>query len=150
MASTLISVNIHFVFSTKNREKIISDEIRDRLWPYMGGIAKQHKMIALAAGGTDDHAHILLSIPATVSLAKAIQLIKGGSSKWINDEFQTNGKFSWQEGYAAFSVSPGKVQRTISYILNQQEHHRKNSFRDEYYKFLQGSGIEYDERYVLG
>jgi len=150
MASTFISVNIHFVFSTKNRTKIISDEIRDRLWPYMGGIAKQHKMIALAAGGTEDHAHILLSIPATVSLAKAIQLIKGGSSKWINDEFPTDGKFSWQQGYAAFSVSPGRVERTISYILNQQEHHKKPSFRDEYLRFLQESGIEYEERYVLG
>jgi len=133
-----------------NRRKIIDDQIRPRLWEYMGGVARNNNMVAYAIGGTDDHVHIILSIPPSVSASKAIQLIKGISSKWVNDEFPDKGRFSWQQGYAAFSLSPSRMQKTVEYIQNQAEHHKKKSFKDEYIKFLNGSAISFDEKYVLG
>lgn len=150
MASTLTTVNIHYVFSTKNREKLINPEIQPRLWAYMGGIARQNKMVAQAVGGTVDHAHLLLTLPATLSISKAVQLIKAGSSKWIHDEFPGKSSFAWQTGYGAFSVSIGKLPQIKEYILRQEEHHRFKPFEEEYIEFLKMSGIEYDDRYVWG
>ncbi len=95
---------MHCVFSTKERRKLITPELQDRLWPYLGGIAREHKMKLLAAGGVEDHVHALLSIPSTLSIAKAIQLLKGNSSKWIHETFPDQRLFGWQEGYGAFSI----------------------------------------------
>ena len=150
MASTFISMNIHYVFSTKNRQELIDNEIRHRLWAYMGGIARQNNMVAQAIGGTSDHIHLLLAIPAAISPSKAIQLIKIGSSKWIHEEFPDRSSFSWQTGYAAFSVSVGRLQQTIEYVNNQEQHHKKKTFEEEYLDFLKLSGIEFDKRFVLG
>jgi putative transposase len=150
MASTFISMNIHCVFSTKDRQKIIDKEIMNRLYSYMGGIARQNNMVAQAVGGTSDHIHLLLSIPATINLAKAVQLIKAGSSKWIHDEFPDRSGFGWQTGYSAFSVSVGKLHDIILYINNQEEQHKRRTFDEEYIDFLKKSGIEYDDRYVFG
>jgi len=150
MASSFISVYIHFVFSTKERRKLIEKTIRPRLWAYLGGIAKQNKMVALAVGGTDNHAHLLISIPAAISPSKAIQLIKAGSSKWIHDEFPHKNEFAWQVGYSAFSVSPKRVQSVIDYINNQEEHHKTRTFEEEYIVFLKSSGFEYDEKHLWG
>jgi REP element-mobilizing transposase RayT len=150
MAATLTWIRIHFIFSTMNRRKTIDDEIRPRLWEYMGGIAKQNNLVAYAIGGTDDHIHMILSIPPSISAAKAIQIIKGGSSKWVNEQFPHKERFAWQQGYAAFSLSPSRMDRTVQYIRNQAEHHRKQSFKDEYVKFLKGSAVSFDEHYVLG
>jgi REP element-mobilizing transposase RayT len=107
-------------------------------------------MRALAVGGTDDHLHALLSLPSTMAIAKAVQLIKGGSSKWIHDTFPSLRRFAWQEGYGAFSVSSSQVNKTIAYIDNQKEHHRKRSFQEEFIQLLVKHGIEYDPRYVFG
>jgi REP element-mobilizing transposase RayT len=107
-------------------------------------------MKALAIGGTEDHMHILLSLPATLPVAKAIQLIKGGSSKWVHETFPSHKDFAWQEGYGAFSVSISQVEATITYIKTQEEHHRKKTFEEEFLTFLKKHGIEYDERYILG
>ena len=150
MASTLTSIRIHFVFSTMNRKKLIDSEIRPQLWAYMGGIARQNNMVAYAIGGTEDHVHVLLSIPPSISPAKAIQMIKGGSSKWMNDAYPRKDRFSWQQGYAAFSLSPSRMRQTIEYIQNQEEHHKKATFKEEYLNFLKGHSVEYDERYLLG
>jgi len=150
MATSFVSVNIHFVFSTKKRQKLIEKNIRPRLWAYMGGIAKQNKMVALAVGGTDNHSHLLISIPAALSPSKAVQLIKAGSSKWVQDEFPHIKGFSWQVGYSAFSVSPKRVQSVIDYINNQEEHHRTRGFEEEYIAFLKSSRFEYDEKYIWG
>jgi len=150
MAHTYTSILIHYIFSTKYREKIITDELQDRLWPYMGGIARENRMKALAVGGVSDHVHLLISLPTTLSIAKAIQLIKGGSSKWVHDSFPNFQSFKWQEGYGAFSVSLSQMETVIGYIQRQKEHHRKKSFREEYVAFLLKYGIEYDERYVWG
>jgi REP element-mobilizing transposase RayT len=105
MANSYISCYVHYIFSAKQRQHLITPEIRPRLWAYLGGIARENKMKAVAVGGTDDHVHILLSLPATITLAKAVQLIKGGSSLWIHETFPNQRNFAWQEGYGAFTVS---------------------------------------------
>lgn len=150
MAHSYSSCFIHDVFSTRERRKLISTELRPRLWRYMGGIARENGMKALAVGGTDDHAHLLLSLPATLTVSKAIQLIKGGSSKWIHDTFPAHRTFAWPEGNGAFSVGVSGVPDTIKYIAHQEEHHRTRSFEEEFVAFLKKHGIEYDERFVWG
>ncbi len=150
MAHSYICVYIHYVFSTKNRQKFITPELEKRLWAYMGGIARENKMKALAIGGVEDHVHVLLSLPSTLSIAKAIQLIKGGSSTWVSKTFPEFKDFEWQEGYGAFSVSVSHIERTIAYINNQKEHHKKRTFQEEYLAFFKKHGIQYDERYVWG
>lgn len=101
MAHSYVSNLAHCVFSTKERLPLIAPELEARLWPYLGGIARENKMKAIAIGGTVDHVHALLSSPATMSFAKALQLLKGGSSKWVHDTFSEHRKFAWQEGYGA-------------------------------------------------
>ena len=148
MAHTYTSQLMHCVFSTKERRAMIPPELQERLWPYLGGIARENKMKALSIGGVEDHIHILLSLPSTLSISKAVQLLKGGSSKWIHDTFPEHGLFSWQEGYGAFSLGLADVDRTIAYIENQAEHHAKYDFKAEFLSFLRKNGIEYDERYI--
>ncbi|MDY7000298.1 MAG: IS200/IS605 family transposase [Thermodesulfobacteriota bacterium] len=129
---------------------MILPEIREDLWAYMGGIARDNRMEALAVGGTEDHVHLLLSLPATISIAKAVQLIKGASSRWVRATFEQAQTFAWQEGYGVFSVNISAVKKTIRYIEQQAEHHRDKSFQEEYVGFLKKHGIDYDERYVWG
>lgn len=103
MANSFISCYIHYVFSTKNREKFLTKETRERLYPYMGGISKNNNIKLIKVGGISDHLHLLTSLSSTITIAKAIQLIKGNSSKWIHDTFNMN-NFAWQVGYGAFSI----------------------------------------------
>jgi len=140
---------MHCTFSTKERYPFIDSELELRLSPYLGGIARENHMKALAIGGTSDHVHALLSLPGTMSFAKAVQLIKGGSSKWVHDTFSRYKKFEWQEGYGAFSVSASQARKTIAYIQSQKEHHRKRTFQEEFLDLLDKHGIEYDSRYVF-
>ena len=149
MPHSYITNLMHCTFSTKERLPLIKPELEARLWPYIGGIARENRMKALAIGGTTDHIHALLSLPATTSFAKAVQLIKGGSSKWIHDTFAKYKKFEWQEGYGAFSVSASQADRTIAYINNQKEHHQKRTFEDEFIELLDKHGIDYDRRYLF-
>ena len=107
-------------------------------------------MKPLSIGGTADHVHILLAIPSTLSIAKAIQLVKGGSSKWISDTFPKLREFAWQKGYGAFSVSISGIDETVAYIQAQEEHHRNRTFQEEFLAFLKKHGIAYDERYIWG
>ena len=116
MAHSFTSSLFHCVFSTKERRPFITPDLQARLWPYMGGIARDNGMKALVVGGVEDHAHLLLSLPSTMAISKAIQLIKGGSSKWIHDEFPTHKDFAWQEGYGAFSIGVSQRYPTIVYI----------------------------------
>ena len=150
MAHSYVSVYVHYVFSTKNRQKMITPDFESRLWAYMGGIARENKMKALAIGGVEDHVHLLLSLSSTLSIAKAIQLIKGGSSHLVHETFSAHRDFEWQEGYGAFSVSISHIDDTIDYVNNQREHHHKMTFQEEYIAILKKHGIEYDERYVCG
>jgi REP element-mobilizing transposase RayT len=148
MPHSFTSQLVHCVFSTKQRQKIIAPELQQRLWPYLGGIARENHMKALSIGGTEDHIHLLLSPPSTLAIAKAIQLLKGGSSKWVHDTFPEHRAFAWQEGYGAFSIGVADVNRTMAYIENQAEHHRRRDFKEEFLAFLKKHGIECDERYI--
>ncbi|HEY3760709.1 MAG TPA: IS200/IS605 family transposase [Verrucomicrobiae bacterium] len=143
-----ISSYFHCVFSTKDRRPFIKPELRERLWPFLGGIARQNKMTTMEVGGMEDHVHILLSLPATISISKAMQLIKGGSSKWIHETFSEQRTFAWQEEYGAFSVSVSQLDKTVAYIRGQPEHHRKMTFQEEFLMLLKKHSIKYDERYL--
>jgi putative transposase len=143
-----ISSYFHCVFSTKQRQRIITPELRERLWPFLGGIARQNKMKAIEIGGVEDHVHVLLSLPSTIAISKAVQLIKGGSSKWVHENFPEHRLFSWQEKYGAFSASMSQLDSIIEYIRNQEAHHRAMTFQEEFLTLLKKHQIEYDERYI--
>jgi putative transposase len=144
MAHTYASNFVHCVFSTKDRRALIPAARTAELHAYLGGIARGEGFSLIAAGGTADHIHLLFVLPATHSLAQAVQKLKGSSSRWMGHGF------SWQEGYGAFSVSSSQVPVVKKYIENQEEHHRKRNFEDEFVALLRNHGIEYDERYVFG
>ena len=150
MPHSYVSCLMHCVFSTKDRRPWLSPDIRGRLFPYMTGIARGDEVTPLAIGGVEDHVHMLISPPAAMPVAKAVQLIKGTSSKWVHDTFPELQDFAWQEGYGAFSVGISQVAGTIAYIEGQQAHHRRRTFQEEFLLFLQKHGIEYDPRYVWG
>ena len=143
---SLVSCHLHCVWSTKNRAPFLDSDLRDRLWPYLGGIARENKMKALAVGGVTDHVHILISLPGTLSASKAIQLLKGNSSKWIHETFPKSASFGWQEGFGAFSIGVSGIEATISYIRNQEEHHCTRTFREEFIMMIRKHGLEYEER----
>jgi REP element-mobilizing transposase RayT len=150
MSHSYTSSLYHCVFSTKDRGKIIDADLQSRLWPYLGGIVRDNRMKALAVGGVEDHVHLLLSLPSTMTIAMAMQLVKGGSSKWVHDTFPNKRDFAWQEGYGAFSIGISQVDDTKRYIEHQAEHHRVKTFEEEFIAFLERHGIEYDFRYVWG
>lgn len=141
---SFVSCLMHCVFSTKERRKLITPDLQERLYPYLGGIARENKMKALGIGGVEDHVHALVSIPSTLSVAKAVQLLKGNSSKWIHQAFPDKRLFEWQEGYGAFSISSSGVNETVRYIQSQKAHHARHSFKDELIAFLQKNGIQYE------
>ena len=114
----------------------------------MAGIARNHGFEAMKVGGVEDHAHVLMVLPATIPLAKAIQILKACSSKWLNETAIKD--FSWQEGYGAFSVSASQTEGVVRYIENQREHHAKRSFDEEFMELLKKYGIDYDPAHVLG
>jgi len=143
-----VSSYFHCVFSTKERRPFITPKLRERLWPFLGGIARQNKMKAIEIGGVEDHVHILLSLPSTMPISKALQLMKGGSSKWIHETFPEHRLFAWQEECGAFSVSVSQLDKTNEYIKGQKAHHTKMTFQEEFLALLKKHRIEYDERYL--
>ncbi len=143
-----VSSYYHCVFSTKERRPFIAPALRERLWPFLGGIARQHDMQAIEVGGMPDHVHLLLSLPPTLAIAKAMQLLKGGSSKWVHDTFREHWHFAWQIKYGGFAVSVSLLDKTIQYIRNQEQHHRMISFQEEFVTLLKKHRIAYDERYL--
>ena len=150
MANTYTSLHYHLVFSTKNRATYLTPDIEERVWAYIGGVARKHKMTALQMGGFDDHIHALVMAPPILAPSQIAQYLKGDSSKWIHETFPHLRDFAWQEGYGAFTVSKPNLEAVIGYIQKQREHHQQESFQEEYRKFLQRHGIDYDERYVWG
>jgi REP-associated tyrosine transposase len=149
MANSYVACLIHCVFSTKGRRNLITPDIRNRLWSYIGGIARENSMSALAVGGTLNHVHVLLSIPQTMSIAQVMQKIKGVSSKWVHDEFPKHRDFKWQKGYGAFGIGLSQMKRTVEYIENQEEHHKGKTFEQEFVAFLKKNDLPYDERYIF-
>ena len=141
MANTYTSLFYHIIFSTKNREPWLVPDIEQRVWAFIGGIARSHKMTAVQVGGIEDHIHALVMAPPTIAPCQIAQILKGESSKWIHEEFSTLKNFGWQDGYGAFTVSKSNIADVISYIQNQREHHRNITFQEEYLKFLKKNGI---------
>jgi REP element-mobilizing transposase RayT len=135
------------VFSTKERRNTIPKEMQLRLWAYLAGICRNYEMIAVAIGGTENHVHILFHLSPKLALAKAAQLLKRNSSKWIGEQ---GIEFAWQEGYGAFSVSSSNLGAVARYIANQESHHRKFSFEEEFRALLEKHGVEYDPKYMFG
>ncbi len=150
MASTLTNLLFHLVFSTKDRNGIITDELESKLHPYIGGVVRGERGDPIAIGGTKDHIHILARLPATMSIAEMLRRIKGNSSKWVGDLPGYRHSFAWQRGYAAFSVSQSLASQVQRYVQIQKEHHKKVSFRDELISLLEKHGVEYDQRYIWG
>jgi REP element-mobilizing transposase RayT len=146
--STYISNLVHFVWETANREPLIRKSWRDRLHGYIGGVLENKKAKLLAAGGIEDHVHVLASLPATLSLADAASAMKANSSRWVHENIPQGKGFDWQVGYGAFSVSKSSEEKVKAYIQNQEDHHRKQRFSDEFMALLDKHGISYEERYL--
>ena len=136
---------VHCVFSTKDRRNLISNP--DELWRYVAGLGHAKNIHVVAAGGTANHLHLLILLPQTITLAKAMQELKANTSRWLRE---TSNTFQWQEGYGAFSVSQSQRETVKEYIANQTEHHRTRSFEQEFIAMLERSEIQYDSRYVFG
>ncbi len=132
--------------STKARQKLIAKSVQRRLWAYIAGICKSYNILVFAIGGTDDHVHALFRLPPTITLARAISLLKANSSRWMSNQ---GTRFSWQKGYGAFSVSSSNVAAVIKYIDNQEAHHRKMSFEQEFIALLDRHGVRYDPNLVF-
>ncbi|QQS52645.1 MAG: IS200/IS605 family transposase [Bacteroidota bacterium] len=149
MPNTYTQIHIHTVFAVQNRPSLISKSWSQRLYQYITGIIQNHGHKLLAINGMPDHIHILFGMRPAQSLSDLMRDIKGDSSLWINENKLVAGKFSWQEGYGAFSYSKSQVHSVANYIENQELHHCKKSFLEEYTKILVDFGIDYDEKYLF-
>ncbi len=150
MGHSHASNRVHVIFSTKDRNRCLTAELQPRLWAYMAGVAQKQGFTALIIGGVEDHVHALIALPPTMPLSKAIQFLKGSSSKWINDDKASGGDFAWQEGYGAFSISASHTADVYRYIRNQKEHHARKTLEDEFSSCLKKYGIEFDPEHVFG
>ncbi|MEO6390599.1 MAG: IS200/IS605 family transposase [Pyrinomonadaceae bacterium] len=146
MPSSYTCLNVHLVFSIKDRMPLIRAEWRERLYSYLGGIVKGLNAAPVAIGGVSDHVHLLVGLRATHRLDYFIRELKSSSSEWVHAELEK--KFEWQKGYGAFSVSPTAMDQVKHYVLNQEAHHQRFTFKEEYSELLKLSGVEYDERYL--
>jgi len=149
MANTYTQIHIHTVFAVQNRLSLIQKEWQDELYKYITGIITNNGHKLLQVGGMPDHVHVLFGIRPTHSLSHLIKDIKGDSSLWINKKQWVRGKFSWQEGYGAFSYGKSQIDSVIKYIQQQEHHHKKRNFAEEYLELLKLFEIEFDERYIL-
>ncbi len=148
MPQSLARLHTHLVFSTKNRERFLTDPVRDPLHRYMATVLKNLGCAPVLINSVEDHIHLLFDLARTVTIAKAVEEVKKSSSKWIKTQGPQFGGFAWQAGYGAFAVSLSNVDPVRHYIATQQEHHRKRSFQDEFREMLRLNGVEFDERYV--
>jgi REP element-mobilizing transposase RayT len=147
MSSTHLSLHYHLIFSTKDRIAYLQSDWRGRLHTNMGGIVRDLGGVPESIGGVEDHVHLLIGLRAMHCLADVLREIKSSSSKWVHEEMRKP-LFSWQEGYGAFTVSPTQIKGLKNYIANQEKHHHKKTFQEEYLEFLKASGVEYDENYL--
>lgn len=149
MTNTFTQLYIHIIFSTKHRQKILPKEHKDEIQKYITGIIqnRNHKLIAI--NNVADHIHIFVGINPGQSISDLVKEIKTGSTRFINETIFKMKKFAWQDGYAAFSYSRDAIDNVYHYIMNQEEHHRKATFEEEYVKFLNDFGIAYELKYVF-
>jgi REP element-mobilizing transposase RayT len=148
MAQSLSKILVHLVFSTKNRERILTDAVRCELHPYMNKILVEMDSPAIAIGSVEDHGHILFRLSKNHAVCNVIEEVKTSSSKWIKTKGEAFRNFHWQNGYGAFSVSQSNVEEVQNYITDQKEHHRTKTFQEEFRAFLKRYDVPYDERYV--
>jgi REP element-mobilizing transposase RayT len=149
MANTYTQIHIQAVFAVQNRISLIGKDWKDELYKYIPGLLQNQGHKVLQINGMPDHVHLLIGLRPTQALADLIQMVKQDSSKWINTKGFVKGKFSWQSGYWAFSYSKNQVPRVINYIQEQEKHHLKRSFLEEYEELLKIHKIEYDQRYLF-
>jgi REP element-mobilizing transposase RayT len=149
MANTYSQIYIQIVFAVKGRQNLITKANREELHKYISGIVTSRDQKLLAIFAMPDHVHILIGLKPNISISDLVRDIKAGSSKFINDNKWINGKFNWQEGFGAFSYSKSSIDNVIKYIMNQEEHHKKITFKEEYINFLEKFEIEYNEKYLF-
>lgn len=149
MANTYTQIYLQIVFSVKGRQNLIQKNWKDELFKYICGIVNGKQQKVYAIGGVADHIHILISIKPNVAISDLVRDIKANSSKWINDKGLVSGKFQWQEGFGAFSYAQSQLDRVIAYINNQEQHHRRKTFKDEYMELLKKFNVEYDDNYLF-
>ena len=148
MPQSLHAKYSHLVFSTKNREALITGDLESRLFEYMGGIVRDMGAACVEINGMPDHIHLIIRDSKAVDDIKFIKELKGSSSRWVNESLDLPGRFSWQAGYGWFSVGPADVEQACAYVRRQKEHHAKVTFQDEFRRFLKQYEVEYDEQYV--
>lgn len=149
MANTYTQLNVQTVFAVKGRENIITSNFRTQLFEYISGILKNSKQFPLAVNGYKDHVHIFFELNPNSSLSDILEIVKANSSKWINSNKFVLGRFEWQRGYSGFTYSRSQRNEVIRYIINQESHHKKRTFKEEYLEMLKNSEMEYDERYIF-
>lgn len=146
MSRTFTNLLTHIIFSTKDRAPLIRAEFKSELFAYLGGLTRELRGKAYGINGTNDHVHMLISLPPNISTSDALRFIKANSSGWVSDKWKK--AFAWQLGYGAFSVSKSNVPEVLRYIANQEKHHRRVTFKNEFVDFLRAHDIDYDERYI--
>ncbi len=149
MPGTFTQIYIQVVFAVKGRENLIAKQWKDELHKYIAGIIKGKDQKPIIVNGMPDHIHAFIGLRPAMALSDLVRDIKNNSSNFINGKKWVRGKFSWQEGYGAFSYSHSQIDAVYKYILNQEEHHRKKTFREEYLNFLKEFDVPYDERYLF-
>jgi REP element-mobilizing transposase RayT len=149
MANTYTQIHIHFVFAVKFRDGIINSQWKNTLYKYITGTIHNNNHKLLAINGTSDHIHILIGIRPSQSISDLMKDVKQSSSKWINENKLVKGHFEWQEGYGAFSHSKSQINKVIDYIDNQESHHKKLTFKEEYLDFLKKFEVDYDEKFIF-
>jgi putative transposase len=149
MANTYTQIYLQFVFAVQDRVSLIQNGWKDELYKYISGIVQNNKHKLIAINGIPNHIHIFVGYKPHQLIPDLLQDIKGSSSKWINTKGLVKGKFSWQEGYSAFSYSHSHIDKVVKYILNQEKHHKQITFREEYLELLQKFQVEYNEKYIL-
>jgi putative transposase len=147
MAQSFGPVYLHVIFSTKDRQPLLSTSLHAELAMYLQPIFKECKARLIVTGGTDDHVHLLIDLGREISVAKLLQTIKANSSGWLRRTSRKD--FNWQSGYGVFSVSPTSIEKVQKYIDNQEEHHRHHSFQEEFEVMLKAAGVEYDPKYLF-
>ncbi|HEY9509376.1 MAG TPA: IS200/IS605 family transposase [Verrucomicrobiae bacterium] len=149
MANTYTQIYLHVVFAVEGRQNLIAPEHNDELQKYITGIvtAQKHKLIAI--NNMPDHLHMLVGLRPDAALSDLVRDVKAGSSKFINEKRWMAGRFSWQEGFGAFSYARSQLDKVIRYIQNQQKHHAKKSFREEYVELLEKFNVDFDARYIF-
>ena len=149
MGQSLVQIYAHIVFSTKHRQPFLKDTaFRERTHAYLAGITRNLECPPLIVGGVEDHVHLLCRLGKQISISDLLRTLKRDSSKWIKGEEPRLGDFYWQDGYGAFSISPSHVDELTRYIATQEEHHRHETFQDEFRRLLEKYGLAWDEKYV--